>query len=194
MYTAIVARIFSSRLMPAMAFAFICVLLTASFAGAQANPCASLQEAGVDCDFVEVGLFEVNDDEIAVKSDPVRFRDGFHIVACCDESLAGFELGLVTVLESEEVVEGTELVDGCLGHVFASVSAIDEAVREPESAPEMVTLKLDDASEATTVVELRALRSASPSSELCRGLHGDASAGDHLGTAFIIFFNDGDDG
>lgn len=180
--------------MLAMTFAFIGMLVTAPLAGAQSNPCASLLEAGVDCDFVEVGLFEVrDDDEIAVRSDPVRFRDGFHIVACCGESLAGFELGLVTVLENEGVVEDTELVDGCLGHVFSSVSAIDDAVRDPESAPEMVTLKLDDARETTAVVELRSLRSASPSSELCRTLPSVASDDDRLGSAFIIFFDDGVD-
>lgn len=176
-----------------MALSFIGVLATTTLAGAQANPCASLQEVGVACDFIEIGLFEVDHDEIAVRSDPVQFRDGFHTVACCGESLAGFELGLVTVLESEGVVEGTELIDGCLGYVFPSISAIDEAVRNPETAPEMVTLKLDDASEATTVMELRALRSASPTSKLCRRLPVDASAGDRLGTAFIIFFDDGVD-
>jgi hypothetical protein len=177
-----------------MAFACIGLLVTAPLAGAQSNPCTPLNAAGVDCDFVEVGLFAVrDDDEIAIRSDPVRLRGGFHAVACCGDSSTDYELELVTVLENDEEVESSELVDGCLGYVFPSVSAMDDAVRDSENTPEMVTLRLDDASETKTLVELRALRSVSPSSELCRTLPRVLLDNDRVGSAFIIFFDDGAD-
>ncbi|WP_297838467.1 hypothetical protein [uncultured Roseibium sp.] len=148
---------------------------------------------GADCDFVEVGLFQVlDDDRIAIRSDPVSFRNGFHVVACCTQNFASFELALVTVIDTKEELTAPEILDGCLGYVFPSIQSIGDAVRDPESAPEMITFKSDEAGEIDTVVELRALVSGPPSTELCRALSG-AQAGDRVGRAFIIFFDDGAD-
>lgn len=194
MKSRVIERPLLQALIIRISIALVSLFGTVPLASAKSDPCEALIAEGVECDFVEVGLFEVVDDsEIAIRSDPVPLRGGFHVVACCTENLANYQLGLVTVLGTDGVLEGSEQLEGCLGYVFPSILAIDDAIRDPETNPEMITFRLDDVGEIETMVELRAPGSASLSNNLCRALPSAPTEHDLIGSAFIIFFDDGAD-